>query len=307
MKPIEAAVLRTLLYADVFNFPMTSEEIHHFLIDDAPASLKQIEDILATSLFIREHVEMDCGYFVRVGRRALIEQRMAREKASQTLWPQALRYGTWLARLPFVRMVAVTGALAMHNAASVHDDLDYMLVTAEGRVWLARAFSILLVRVARLGGVIICPNYVLSESALEQNKKDLFIAHEITQMIPIYGHPLYWAFRAVNTWVADHLPNADKTFRDEPEHPPGKFGLTIKRTLEALLGGKLGDRLENWEYQRKLRRFAGDMKTPHSAAQLDEKRVKGHFKDYGHPVLRQYHERLREYGLEEVEFSTSGD
>jgi hypothetical protein len=307
MKSIEAAVLRTLLYADVFNFPMTPEEIHHFLIDDAPASLKQIEDILATSLFIRKHLEMECGYFVRAGRRALIEQRMAREKASRTLWPQALRYGTWLARLPFVRMVAVTGALAMHNAADEHDDLDYMLVTAEGRVWLARAFSILLVRVVGLRGVIICPNYLLSESALEQNKKDLFIAHEITQMIPIYGHQLYWSFRAANRWVADHLPNADDIFRDESEYAPGKLGLTIKGILEALFGGKVGDKLENWEYQRKLRRFAIDMQTPHSAAQLDKKRVKGHFKDYGHPVLRQYHERLREYGLEGVEFSTSGD
>jgi len=307
MKPIEAAVLRTLLYADVFGFPMTPEEIHHFLIHDAPVGLKQVEEILATSPFIREHVEMDCGFAVCAGRRGLIDQRIEREKASQTLWPLARRYGKWLARLPFVRMVAVTGALAMNNAAGEHDDLDYMLVTAEGRVWLARAFSILLVRAARLRGVIICPNYVLSESALEQNKKDLFIAHEVTQMTPIYGLPLYWVFRDANSWVADHLPNGDGIFRDTAELTLGKLALRLKDILEAILSGSLGDKFENWEYQRKLRRFAREMETPHSAAQLDEKRVKGHFKDYGHPVLRQYHERLREYGLEEVEFSASGD
>ena len=244
---------------------------------------------------------------MRAGRRTLIQQRIAREKASQTLWPMALHYGTWLARLPFVRLVAVTGALAMHNASDEYDDLDYMLITAEGRVWLARAFSILLVRLVRLRGVVICPNYVLSESALEQSKKDLFIAHEITQMVPIYGHSLYWIFREANDWVADHLPNASEIFHDEPEHIPGKFAQTIKQILEAILGGKLGDKLERWEYQRKLRRFASDMETPHSAAQLDENRVKGHFKDYGHPVLRQYHERLREYELEEISVSVPGD
>lgn len=300
MNPLEAAVLRTLLYADVFDFPMTAEEIHHFLIYDEPVTFRQIEEILATSPFILQHVEMERGYFVRAQRRALIEQRIARQAASHRLWPQAVCYGIWLARLPFVRMVAVTGALAMHNAADEHDDLDYMLVTDEGRVWLARAFSILLVRAARLRGVVICPNYVLSKSALEQNKKDLFIAHEIAQMIPIYGLDLYWSFRANNGWAADHLPNASEIFHDAQEHTPGKIGLTIKYVFEAIFRGKLGDWLENWEYRRKLRRFASDMQTPHSAAQLDEKRVKGHFKDYGHPVLRQYHERLCEYGLEEV-------
>jgi hypothetical protein len=307
MRSIEAAVLRTLLYADVFDFPLTPDEIHHFLIHDEPISFEEIEEILATSSFIQKHVEQQSGYLVRAGRQALIEQRITREKVSAALWPQALHYGAWLARLPFVRMVAVTGALAMHNAAGENDDLDYMLVTTEGRVWLARAFSILLVRVARLRGVIICPNYVLSESALEQNKKDLFIAHEITQMIPIYGHNLYWSFRAVNAWAADYLPNADEIFHNKHEHSPGVFGLAIKQILERVFSGRLGNKLETWEYQRKLRRFAREMETPYSAAQLDEKRVKGHFKDYGHPVLRQYHERLREYGLKEVPFSVPGD
>ena len=59
MKSIEAAILRTLLYADVFNFPMTPEEIHHFLMSDVPVSLKQVEEILATSHFLHEQIEMD--------------------------------------------------------------------------------------------------------------------------------------------------------------------------------------------------------------------------------------------------------
>jgi hypothetical protein len=307
MNSIESAVLRTLLYADVFDFPLTLAELHHFLIHDEPVSLKQIEEVLTASNPVGKFAELERGYIVCAGRQALIDQRIAREKASQTLWPLALYYGRWLARLPFVRMVAVTGALAMRNAAGEHDDLDYMIVTAEGRVWLARAFSILVVRVARLRGVVICPNYVLAESALEQQKKDLFIAHEIAQMIPIYGHPLYWSFRAINAWTINHMPNAGEIFHDAPELTPGKAGLVFKRALELAFRGKLGDKLENWEYQRKIRRFATQIQTPHSAALLDEAHVKGHFKDYGHPVLRQYHERLRMYGLEEEPIPTPGD
>jgi hypothetical protein len=213
----------------------------------------------------------------------------------------------WLARLPFVRMVALTGALTMRNASDEDDDLDYLLVTIDGRVWLARAFAILLVRLGRLRGIEICPNYVLAETALEQQKRDLFMAHEVAQMTPLYGHPLHARMRTQNTWVSDILPNAIRPFYDEPERPLGLGWLAFKRGIEMLLGGQLGDALEQWEYRRKLRRFASELHTPHSSAQLDERQVKGHFNDHGHPVLQKYYAMLSRLGMEETPISTPGD
>ncbi len=308
MNPIETAVLRTILYADVFNFPLTPAEIHHFLMHNERVSLAQVEHALATSATLQTHVCQDRGYVTRADRPQLVEQRLEREQASAHLWPLATRYGVWLARLPYVRMVAVTGALAMRNAAHADDDLDYLVVTAANRVWLARALAIGLVRLVRLRGVVICPNYVLSENAFEQSKKDLFIAHEIAQMVPIYGHGLYTQFRGANKWVTQHLPNANSAFYGENDyHPAGIWG-GLKRGLERILSGKAGDWLENWEYRRKLRRFAPDLQVAHSAAQLDEDQVKGHFNDYGYFVLSQYHARLEAFGLlDEVRLPATGD
>jgi hypothetical protein len=243
----------------------------------------------------------DGSYFARAGQSDLIPVRIVRERASRELWSRALGYGKWLARLPFVRMVALTGALAMRNAADAHDDLDYVLVTAERRVWLARAFAILMVRLARLRGVTLCPNYLLAEGALEQDQHDLFIAHEVAQMVPLSGFDEYYAMRDCNRWVADFLPNADFTFYPESEYRVGGLWAGLKRAIECLLGGRLGKRLEDWEYRRKRRRFADEMerKSTH-AAQIDEQHVKGHFDDHGHPVMVKYHERLREFHLDAV-------
>lgn len=300
MHPIEAAILRTILYADVFNFPMTTAEIHQYLIHSERVSLAQIEHALSTSTRLRRLLKTRSGYITLVERQMLIDVRIERERASAHLWPAALRCGTWLARLPYVRMVAVTGALAVRNAAHAADDLDYLVVTAANRVWLGRALAIGLVRLARLRGLTICPNYVLSENAFEQNSQDLFIAHEIAQMVPIYGNRLYEQFRAANPWVMQHLPNAESRAQDEP--PLGQAWVILKRILEALFGGAVGNALDNWEYRRKLRRFATDLRTPHSAARLDRNQVKGHFNDYGFFVLSQYHARLQQYGLlEETE------
>lgn len=306
MQPLEAAILRTVLYADVFNFPMTPAEIHHFLIHDTAVDLAAVHRILSDSAWLRQHLEVIDQYVVYAGRSHLIALRDQREQATQHLWPHALRWGRCLAALPFVRMVAITGALAVRNAADSNDDLDYILVTAPRRVWLARAFAILVVRVGRLSGVNICPNYVLAESALAQTRRDIFLAHEVAQMIPLYGQPVYDRFRVENDWVYQQLPNATAPFFAEPDYQLA-FSRIIKRILEVVCGNVVGDWLEQWEYQRKLRRFSQDLQTPHSSAQLDDKQVKGHFNDHGHPVLNQYKQRLRECGIEQHTLALTGD
>ena len=185
MNSVEAAILRTVLYADVFDFPLTAHEIHHFLIHPEPLHYELIAETLDCSVTLGSLVEVMDGYVVYGGRHEIVSNRKRREATSETLWPLALKYGRWLARLPFVRMVAITGALAVRNAAEDDDDLDYILVTARHRVWITRAFSILVVRLVRLGGIEVCPNYVLAENTLEQTKQDIFMAHEVAQMIPL--------------------------------------------------------------------------------------------------------------------------
>ena len=298
MTPLEIAILRTVLYADVFDFPLTVTEIYHYLIHDETVPYADVKHALDQSPVLQQHLVIDEPYVALAHRVELVGERKRREHTVARLWPLALRYGTWLSRLPFVRMVALTGALAVRNTPD-DDDLDYLVVTAPNRVWLARAFAILLVRFVRLRGIVVCPNYVVAENALEQQRKDLFIAHEIAQMVPLSGHDLYWHFRAINDWAGEHLANAKGPFHYEHESELSAVWDTPKQLLELLLAGKLGDMLENWEYQRKLRRFASAMNTPHSSAQLDKSQVKGHFHDYGHIVLHKYQQRLQAYNLAE--------
>jgi hypothetical protein len=307
VNPIETAILKTILYADVFNFPLTVREVHHFLIAPHPIPLSQITETLTHSPRLAAVIEQIGDHVVCIGRRELIDLRAARERASSALWDDARRYGVWLARLPFVRMVAVTGALSMRNASADDDDLDYVLVTAARRVWVARGFAVLLVKLARRRGVIICPNYVLAETALTQERRDLFVAHEVAQMLPLYGLPLHGDMRAANPWVAEQLPNANTPYYPFVEAHIGRGWALLKRLLEWVLGGALGDRLDAWEQRRKVRRFARHLETPNHAAKLDQQQVKGHFNDHGHPVMQRYADRLRRYGLLSAESSAYAD
>ncbi len=297
MRELENAILRTVLYGDVFSFPMTAREIHHFLITDTPCALTDVEAALRDSATLRTLLEQQGEWIALAGRSALFALRAEREAASLSLLTQARRYGLWLARLPFVRMVAITGALSMRNAADARDDLDFLLVTATGRVWLARAFAIAIVRLARLRGVTVCPNYVLAESALAQDRRDLYVAHELAQMNPLYGFALYAEMRHLNGWSAGVLPNALGPFHAEGECAPGRPFGALKRALEWALSGRLGDALEEWESRRKMRRFQAQMAQATHGARLDGERVQGHFNDHGQRVLHEYALRLREAGI----------
>jgi len=294
---LDLAILKTLIYADIFGFPMRDTEIQHFLIGYS-ATLHDVQTALKESSDLAVAVECQLPYFALRDRTFPINQRDSRDQASEQLLKVSRFYGTLLAHLPFVRMVALTGALAMRNAGSEADDIDFMLVTSEGRVWTARAAAILLVRLARLFKVKLCPNYVLAQSALYQNRQDLFIAHELAQMIPLSGLSVYEAMRAENAWALTLLPNAAHPLYTERDCSSRGIGRILQRVTEFLLSGPPGDVFERWEKNRKIRKFAADSRKAHSAAQIDGQQVKGHFNDYGYPTLERYAARLKSYDLE---------
>jgi hypothetical protein len=162
-------------------------------------------------------------------------------------------------------------------------------------VWLARAFTIALVRLARLVGVGLCPNYVLSQSALAQDQRNLFVAHDLAQMVPLVGLGVYADIRAANTWAGDYLPHATRPFHSEPELAPRGVLLALRQLGERLLSGRLGNTLEAWERRRKLRKFARAAQAAGPDAQLDAEHVKGHFRDHSPRVLREFEARLARY------------
>lgn len=302
MESIEAAILCTLLYADIFHFAMTLPELHRHLISPQAVSLEAVEQILVHSSQLKTLLVQENGYLTLAKRRENIGYRIERERYVQEMFDDAVRYGHWLAQIPFVQMVAMTGSLAVRNPVNTSDDYDYLLVTQPGRVWLARAIAIALVRLTRFRKRELCPNYVLAADQLEQQQQDLFMARELAQMFPIYGSNIYEAMMNANAWVETYLPNVNP-YPTTPNSPK-----TFKALLEKLLSGWLGDKLEEWEYQRKRRKFEPQAHKPDSAAVIDSGHVKGHFKDNGHPIMQQYQARLREYGLLEDEtLALAGD
>ena len=150
---LKRSIIKTLTYADVFDYPLTLHEIHRYLVEEH-ATVEQVHEGLSAGDFVSQNIVEKSIYYALPGRDQIIETRLNRSKIAFGLWPAAIKYGAMMARLPFVRMVAVTGSLAVDNEST--NDIDYLIVTKPGRLWLCRAMVILVVRWARLQGVEVC-------------------------------------------------------------------------------------------------------------------------------------------------------
>jgi hypothetical protein len=283
---LERAIVHTLAYADVFDYPLTAAEVHRYLVGVA-ASPGAIRNALANGRVVPHLLTRRGRYYTLAGREGSVEIRQRRAALSAAYWRRAVHYGRVIAGLPFVRMVAVTGALAMDNLAD--EDIDYLVVTEPGRLWLCRAGVVGVVRLAGLRGVTLCPNYFLSEQALVLTERSLFTAHEVTQMVPLAGLETYARLRRLNRWTEAFLPNADGPPRRLGTVEPSARG--VRGLAEAALRTRLGGTLESWEMRRKVRKL-GARGADHVEAGFSPDWCKGHFGDHGQRTLDRYRERL---------------
>jgi hypothetical protein len=287
------AILSTLLYADLFDYPLTAEEIHRYLIGQS-APLDVVVGALRDDPRLDAWVERTDGWYHLAGRARLVELRHERAEASERLWAVARRYGAIIGRLPFVHLVGVTGALAMDNARP-DDDVDLFLLVQPGRLWLCRLLVLAIVRAAALRGWEICPNYLLVTDRLALSERNLYTAHEVVQMVPLHGASWYRAFLEANHWVDAFLPNVEliASTSAKPREPSRRFWLT--RLAAAVLGAPMFDRVERWEMQRKVRRLTARAQRQGGNVAFSAEECRGHFAAHDQRALVAFNERIAEY------------
>jgi hypothetical protein len=286
------AVLRALAYSDIFDFAPDRSALYLALEYPGipPARFEQmLRDMQAEGAII-----VDGERCMLAGRETLSTVWRRRQGQSALKAQSARRYTSLIRCLPFIRMVAITGTLAAQSAES-SDDIDLFLITEPGRVWLARALTVVVVRLAAMFNVTLCPNYLIATDALALTERNLYAAHELIQMQPLYGAAWYHRFRTCNDWTLDYLPNA----RIEPFPAPlsldrlPALACLFKWIGERLLGGKLGTALDRWEMRRKVRKFLQERApaVPEEAS-FSPAQCKGHFEGHASRILQLFHERV---------------
>lgn len=280
-------ILATLSYADIFDYPLTSEEIFRFLIGQhiTDNTQQEIEKQLSKNSYLVSHVMYQDGYYCLRGREKIFPIRKQREKWSKEKLKIAERIVGILRFIPWIKLIGITGGLARDNTQK-GDDIDLFFITAKNRLWLTRG---LIVSILRLLGLyrrpkkikdMICPNMFVAEEALKMETEDLFTAHEVCLMKPVFEQDnLYQKFLRANLWVEKFLPNAKdwEAVKQWKDFPVSNSQLLITNYTEHLAKA-----VQLW-YMRQRR-------TTETAT---DTLIKFHPQDVRLGVLGEYHKRSR--------------
>ena len=273
---LERAIFDTVRYFDIFSMPVTAVQIWRSLIVDGKGaggvrwhgqhvlSLAQVKGALRESSWLGREMGSCWGYyclnhFGSKGEKSVkqyVKGRLNRYVLAQHKWKITRRVVWWLAVLPYVRMIGVTGSLALNNTCR-ESDLDLLIIVKRGRIWTARFFILLVTQLTgrrrkhwdREAPDKICLNHYITDDAMIMSPDihSLYTAVLYNLTVPLTGRETYQLWRDENgAWMKRWLmyPVAPLLLS---RHAVGmlSFSVRMKGWVEGFLSEPVGELLEN--------------------------------------------------------------
>ncbi|GAA0763319.1 hypothetical protein GCM10009107_48490 [Ideonella azotifigens] len=284
----QQAVLRALAYRQVFDCPLSADEVWQFL--DAPGvSLREVKTALQRLQTAGLVAGRDDLFWI-AEMEDPIERWIAKRDRADAQMPQALQVGHGLMRLPFVDGVAISGSLSKRSQAE-DGDFDFLIITRRRRLWLVYVM-LRLYRDNLPNPHMLCSNYVLASHKLALEQRDAFTAMELATLLPVAGRDQLMQMRQLNAWVDGYLPNRPPLSEFSEPVPDRMRGL-----CEAALAGPFGSWLDwcAWKLiHTRHRRTIPHLRslTARRSLQLDRDVAKLHNSEWKYRILERYQSNL---------------
>lgn len=247
---IKKDILATLSYFNLFEYPLRRNEIFGFLghCDDYKEFERGLLELLEDSMVFK----IGDFYSINNNYRLATRRYKGNEVARITL-KKAARGGSLISAFPFVRGVGVSGSLSKLYADD-KSDIDYFIITAANRLWIARTFLHIFKKFTFLFNRQndFCMNYFVDEAEPVIIEKNIYTAAEVVTLLPIQGEMIFDRFFSSNAWTNSFFPN--KTIPKTREWDKGKKW--FKFLIEKILNNRAGDALDNLLMKITIRRWS---------------------------------------------------
>ena len=290
---LENQILATIVYYDILNYPLTGFEVFLYLVGERKSDINavgtghcpvprsaEIIDLLNSSKYLKKYISQKLGFYflkkrvlklqtvetqhccVSTVRRLeptveidIVQQRLDRKKLADQKWKKIKKIFWIMQIIPFMKMVLVSGSLAMGNSKD-ESDIDLIIIAKKKRIWIVRTFVTLLTSilgVRRHSNVTknkICLNHYITDKSLRIPFESLYNAQSYLHLINIYDSKedkkLFREFQEDNKWIGKYVSNYELSelggFRSIKR---SKILNSISKLSEFTLAGRAGDYLEN--------------------------------------------------------------
>jgi predicted nucleotidyltransferase len=300
-------IIRTLCYFDIFDHPLTVEELHRYLF-----SSSKIESDDFLEAVNRIGVSNKFGYYFLDGREQLVEIRRARARHVDKKLNIAKKAARVIKYVPFVRAVFVCNNVAF-DMADEDSDIDVLIIIKSGRLWIGRLLVTALLSILGLRRTKnnitnkICLSFYLSDKNLNLKDvslkgEDIYMIYWVTQIFPVYDpDDLASSMRAANRWIENFVVNlSDADFYGE-NIKDNFVSRAIKKFFHIAWGGVYGDIIEKQAKETQLVKMRANK---HSVQNHNDTRVvindnmlKFHENDRRELFKAKWFEKCKQYGV----------
>jgi len=288
-------IIKTLLYSDIFDFPLLENEVWNYLISEGKVDKEPFDKELKkiNSVVFRKN-----NYLFTTDRESIVKKRLKRIKESKIKLEYARKIIRKLFSVSTVMFIGISGNLSMLNSEK-KDDIDIFVIVKKNKIWITRFFLIAILKfmgVYRKRGEKVvsnkfCLNMLVDETSLKlsSNFQNLYTAHEVSQLMPIRQRSgFYKKFIESNSWTTHFLPNV----KDEIE----------KREIENHKDSLFEKIFSVFLLIPSLEFFSRILQLHFINKNITSETVSNNFlafhpRDYKSEVLLQYNKSLLKYGL----------
>ncbi len=236
------ALIRTLLYFDIFSYPLTSDELFDYT--GIPAHQRGHAQQFLDQLVQHGMIAYAKGFYYFGNIHSVVSRRMQGNRRAKKRMRSAKIFSRIISSFPYVRCVMLSGSISKSYMGN-NDDIDYFIITHPGRLWIARTLLTLFKKLFLFNSHRnFCINYFVDARHLAVREQNRFTATEIAFLLPMYNKNMYQKVMRTNEWIKEYYP----FFRQSHAYVTDKVPL-IKRWMEHLLGNGFGGKLEDWLFR----------------------------------------------------------
>jgi len=311
LSDLEKSILSTLVYYDVLNQPLVNWEVFKYLNKkgDFEVDLNKVLDVLENSSELSKYINQKNGLYFLKNREKIVKQRIQRQIIADKKWKKAKRVIRFLQTIPYIRMVAVSGSLAMNNTKE-ESDIDLLIIVKSGRIWTCRIFTTLFFqsigqrRHGQLTKNRFCLNHYITDKSLKIPHKSLYNAQTYAHLVPVWQkRGLYRKFQKANAWIKEYLvnyPREQKGYLNVLK--TSWFFNSEAQFKEWILDTWLGDKLESFLRNFQVKRIKKDSLTYKLGGRVvfNDDQLEFHPDSPEKKILQKYNQKMKELGFEEM-------
>ncbi len=305
---LESAILKTISWFDLFDYPLTSREIHQYLWKNE-SKFHEVEKALVESDSLKRKLSSKEAFYFLNGRDT-VKTRKSRYVYAERKFKKALRICRIFTMLPWIKMIAICNTLGISNARD-ESDIDLFIIVSQNRIWATRFCVVGFLRVFGLRPLLnrfgskreyrkdkIDASFYATENELNlqsvaiNDGEDIYLAYWIHSLVPIYDvDKTYKRFMEFNSWTRSFIPNSINHIPSYRRRLscPSKF----THSVISLITGNMFEKFAKWTELKimpeKLKKM-GEENT--SSVVISETMLKFHDQDRREYYKRQWLKKI---------------